>query len=290
MLSATAFECPERVSFTFPWVKELTGDGGLLTNLVQQIEAGTARTGSAMMGTDQEGQSGSQAATSDSAVDVVVRQIRELIADEGLKVGDSVPTERELCLRFNASRNTVREAMRILKAYGMVEVRPKVGATITDNRMARALDLFSFNTMEVSRKTFADVQAFRNLLEVGSADQIFDRLGETDIDELHAINVRLARIHDLSEACEVDFSFHVRLIAILGNAAILDVYSVMKPIILRIMQKGKTRRTFRTETFAEHEGVIDAMAARDRLAFQYRLRTHLMTGFKFFDEEMAASA
>jgi DNA-binding FadR family transcriptional regulator len=225
-----------------------------------------------------------------SAVDLVVRQIRELIVAGGLKVGDSLPTERELCGRVGASRNTVREAMRILKAYGMVEVRPKIGATITDNRMSRAFDLFSFNTMEVSRKTFADVQAFRDLIEVGAADRILERLGDGDVEELRRINVRLSGIQDLQEASEVDFSFHLRLVSILGNDTILDVYTVMKPIVLRIMQKGKTRGTFKTQTYAEHGGVVEALAARDLLAFQYRLRNHLMTGFKFFNEEMEASA
>jgi len=225
-----------------------------------------------------------------SAVDNVVHQIRDLIASEGLKVGDHLPTERELCAQFSASRNTVREAMRILKAYGMVDVRPKIGATITDNRMSRAFELFSFNTMDVSRKTFADVQAFRDLLEVGAADQMLDRVSDPDIDELREINTGLAEIHDLQEASEIDYAFHMRLVSILENAAILDVYRVMKPVILRIMQKGKTRRTFKTETYSEHGAVIDALAARDRLAFQYRLRTHLMTGFKYFNEEMEASA
>lgn len=225
-----------------------------------------------------------------SAVDAVVRQIRELIADQGLKVGDSLPTERELCARFSTGRNTVREAMRILKAYGMVDVRPKVGATITDNRMSRAFELFSFNTMELSRKTFADVQAFRDLIEVGSAEQLLQRLTDRDVDDLHGMNLGLAENHDVREASEVDYAFHLRLVSILDNAAILDVYSAMKPVILRIMQNRKTRRTFKRETYAEHEGVIEALHARDRLAFQYRLRTHLMTGFKHFSEDNEESA
>ncbi len=222
-----------------------------------------------------------------SAVDTVVRRIRQMIAEGGLKVGDNLPTERELCTRFGASRNTVREAMRILKAYGMVDVRPKIGATITDNRMSRAFELLSFNTMEISRKTFSDVQAFRDLLEVGSAEQILERMTDRDLQDLREINMRLSKIRDLQDASETDYSFHVRLITILDNAAILDVYKVMKPVILRIMLKGKTRRTFKTETFAEHESVLDALEARDRLAFQYRLRSHLMIGFRNFTEEMS---
>jgi GntR family transcriptional repressor for pyruvate dehydrogenase complex len=225
-----------------------------------------------------------------SAVDTMVRQIRELITQSKLKVGDHLPTERELALQFNASRNTVREAMRILKAYGMVDVRPKIGAIIADNRMSRVFDLLSFNTMEISRKTFSDVQAFRDLLEVGSAEQMLARIADGDADELRAINLRLLGAQNVQDASEVDFSFHVRLVAILGNDAILDVYNVMKPVILRIMQKGKTRRTFKTETYSAHEGVIEALAARDRLAFQYRLRNHLMTGFRNFNEEMARTA
>ncbi|NMM43088.1 FadR family transcriptional regulator [Rhodospirillaceae bacterium KN72] len=220
----------------------------------------------------------------------MVGQIRDLIAEKGLTVGDGLPTERDLCTQFNASRNTVREAMRILKAYGLVEVRPKIGATIADNRLARAFDLFSFNTMEVSRKTFSDVQAFRDLLEVGSAEQIMDRITDRDIADLYALNGKLAEGADIHVASEVDYDFHYRLISILGNDAILDVYKVMKPVILRIMQKGKTRRSYKTETFAEHQGVIDALAARDRLAFQYRLRAHLMIGFKNFSDEMEGAA
>ena len=84
-----------------------------------------------------------------SAVDAMVLNIRSLISEGGLGVGDSLPTERELCERFQTSRNTVREAMRIMKAYGVVSVRPKVGAIIVDDRMERALDLFSFNTLDI---------------------------------------------------------------------------------------------------------------------------------------------
>ena len=224
-----------------------------------------------------------------SAVDSIVANIRGLIASHGLGVGDSLPTERELCERFGSSRNTVREAMRILQAYGIVEVRPKVGATITDNRMARAFELFSFDFPHISRDTFADVQGFRVLLEVASADQIFERTTESDVAELREINAGLLTARSIPDAAEIDFRMHLRLVSILDNRAILDVYRMMKPVILRIMANRKTRRTFETSTFSEHEGVIDALAARDRIAYQYRLQSHLEFGFTHFDEETEAT-
>lgn len=219
---------------------------------------------------------------SGSAVDGVVSSIRTLIGERGLTVGDSLPTERELCDTFGASRNTVREAMRILKAYGIVEVRPKVGATIIDNRMSSAFEIFSFNVMEVSRETFEDIQGFRCLLEVGSAEDLLERISAEDIEDLNRINGLLKNDDPIDAATERDFEFHTRLIGVLDNKAILDVYGLMKPVILRIMKHGKSRRTFETSTYPEHAAVIDALDRRDRVAYQYLMKMHLNAGYAHF--------
>jgi DNA-binding FadR family transcriptional regulator len=217
-----------------------------------------------------------------SAVDAMVAEIRGIIAAGGLQVGDSLPTERELCERFSTSRNTVREAMRILKAYGLVEVRPKVGATITDNRMARAIELFAFDFPNISRDTFADVQGFRIALEVLSADQILAQADAGQVAGLREINDGLLTARSVPEAAEADFRFHLRLVSLIGNRVIEQVYRMMKPVILQIMAAHKTRRTFETATFREHAGVIDALAACDRIAYQYRLRSHLESNLDRF--------
>lgn len=222
---------------------------------------------------------------SGSAVDVVLAQIRELIVEGGLKVGDKLPTERELCERFASSRNTVREAMRMLKAFGVVEVRPKVGATIVDQRMNRAFDLFSFNVTEISRQTFDDIQGFRELIETGSVIQIFAAVTPADLTELREINREMVRAKTVIEAAEQDLRFHSRLVSIIGNKSILDIYRIMTPVILRIMQRGKTRRTIEGETYREHQAILDAVERRDALAFQYLMRTHLRAGLWTFDEE-----
>ncbi|WP_299934521.1 FadR/GntR family transcriptional regulator [uncultured Pelagimonas sp.] len=219
-----------------------------------------------------------------SVVDDVVAQMRDLISERGLTVGDQLPTEKELCEIFGASRNTVREAMRILKAYGVVKVRPKVGATIVDNRMSSAMDMFSFNVMDISRDTFSDIQGFRCLLEVSSVEEIFDSITDEDIADLREINAKLLKTGGVERAAEQDFLFHTRLIRVLRNKAILDVYGLMKPVILKIIQKGKTRHTFENNTYHEHEAVIDAIVARDRIAYQYRMKTHLEAGYAHFSE------
>lgn len=222
---------------------------------------------------------------SSSAVDQVLAQIREMIVEGGLKVGDKLPTERELCERFASSRNTVREAMRMLKAFGVVEVRPKVGATIVDQRMNRAFDLFSFNVTEISRQTFDDIQGFRELIETGSVTQIFAAVTAEDLVQLRDINREMVRAKSIIEAAEQDLRFHTRLVTLIGNKSILDIYRIMTPVILRIMQRGKTRRIIEGETYREHQAILDAVERRDALAFQYLMRTHLRAGLSTFQEE-----
>jgi len=218
-----------------------------------------------------------------SAVDRLVLEIRAMIDSEVLRIGDALPSERELCERFSTSRNTVREAMRMLKAYGVVDVRPKVGATIIDNRMARALDLFSFNTIEISRKSFADIQGFRTLIEVNSVDTVFEKVTDQHLDMLNVANSAMGSAETIAEASEADFSFHIGLITILDNAALIEIYRIMKPVIIRIMEKGKSRQDFRTTTMAQHNSVVEALKARDRISYQYALQFHLNNGLTTFD-------
>jgi DNA-binding FadR family transcriptional regulator len=58
---------------------------------------------------------------------VIVDQIRLLIHQGRLTPGDRLPSERELCSRFGVSRVTVREALRVLEAGGLVEIRSAHG-------------------------------------------------------------------------------------------------------------------------------------------------------------------
>lgn len=218
-----------------------------------------------------------------SAVDHVLAEIRKLISDGNLTVGDKLPTEHDLCQRFSASRNTVREAMRMLKAYGIVDVRPKVGATIIDQRMSRAFDLFSFNVTEISRQTFDEIQGFRELIEIGSVLQIFDLVTAQDLAEMHDLNQQMVQAPTVVEASHFDLRLHTRLVSVIGNKSILDIYQIMTPVILRIMQRGKTRRSIEGETFREHDAILRAIERRDALGFQYLMRTHLRAGLVTFE-------
>jgi len=65
--------------------------------------------------------------------ELVAERILQLIADLGLRPGDRMPTEKELCARLSASRTVVREAIKILSALGRVSAQKGRGLYVADD-------------------------------------------------------------------------------------------------------------------------------------------------------------
>ncbi|MFO1444011.1 FadR family transcriptional regulator [Bacillus sp. Bva_UNVM-123] len=62
----------------------------------------------------------------------IVNRLRTMIEKDGLKAGDKIPSERELCERLNVGRSSVREALRALELLGLIETRRGEGTFIRD--------------------------------------------------------------------------------------------------------------------------------------------------------------
>ncbi|MDL2408515.1 FCD domain-containing protein [Rhizobium calliandrae] len=215
-----------------------------------------------------------------SAVDHAVDAIRQLMRERNLGVGDALPPEIELAAMFNSSRNTVREAIRILKAYGIVESRQKVGAVITDRRQQALMELFSF-AIDISAESFLDIQGFRRLIEVNLSDLLFENIDEAGIARLEAINDAMKRAPDLSDAAKFDFKLHAELVNIANNRTLSQVYGILRPLLQRLMEAGKRSRVAVDSSYDEHCDIIAALKKRDRIAYAYHMNRHLHAGLQF---------
>ena len=219
-----------------------------------------------------------------SAVDDVVRQIRVLIRERGLGVGDVLPSEVELATMFDSSRNTVREAFRTLKAYGVAESRQKVGAVLTDQHQNAMRDLFSF-AMEISVDAFRDIQGYRRLTEMNLFDLLAERLTDQALAEMEAVNAAILTAQNAERASELDFQFHHLLVDAAGNRTLSETYGMLKPVIQRLMLAGKSQRPTLQAVVAEHRDILDALRDRDRIGFVYHMDRHLSAGLEFISTE-----
>lgn len=94
----------------------------------------------------------------------IVKQLRQLIADENVSVGGKLPSERELAERLQVGRSTVREALRSLELLGLIETRRGEGTFLSDYRKHRLVELLSTFILQES-KSKEDVHTTREALE-----------------------------------------------------------------------------------------------------------------------------
>lgn len=95
----------------------------------------------------------------------IVRQLRKIIEKDGLKIGDKIPSERELSERLNAGRSSVREALRALELLGLIETRRGEGTFIRDFRGNQLVQLLSTFILQ-DEKAKLDVVETKYMIEI----------------------------------------------------------------------------------------------------------------------------
>jgi GntR family transcriptional regulator, transcriptional repressor for pyruvate dehydrogenase complex len=158
------------------------------------------------------------------AFDDVIQQLRERIYSGELRPGDRLPPERTLAEQFQVSRNTLREALRMLEITGIVEMRTGAtgGAFIREGRpeyVARSLsDMLWLGGISLEDLTEARVWLSSKVIQVAC-----DRATAEDLDRLQA-NVddaaRLAEQGDWGAVAVVNIEFHNLLASVTGNAVL----------------------------------------------------------------------
>jgi GntR family transcriptional repressor for pyruvate dehydrogenase complex len=223
-----------------------------------------------------------------SAVDDVVRQIRTMIRERGMGIGDVLPGEAELALLFDSSRNTVREAFRTLKAYGVAESRQKIGAVLTDQHQNAMQRLFAF-AMDVSVDAFRDIQGYRRLTEMNLFDMLAERLTPELLEAMDGLNQSILASENAEQASERDFQFHALLVDAAGNRTLSETYGMLRPVIQRLMMAGKSQRLTLQTVVSEHAEIVAALRRRDRIAFSFHMDRHLDAGLQFIAEAPRAT-
>ncbi|WP_245570362.1 FadR/GntR family transcriptional regulator [Microbacterium luticocti] len=170
----------------------------------------------------------------------VADQIKELILTRGLRPGDPLPTEAELCETLGVSRSSVREAMRTLSTLDIVDVRHGHGTFVGQMSLDPMVEALVFRGVLAPRGAFTalrDVVEVRLALDLALAERVVEAIAEHDSPELddlvHQMEQRAQRGETFLEA---DRAFHTMLLATLDNrlvgqlvGAFWDVHTAVAP-------------------------------------------------------------
>lgn len=103
----------------------------------------------------------------ESLVQRIINKITDSIIAGELKPGDKLPTEMELISVFGVSRNTVREAIRTLIAYGVVEICRPEGTFICDGFSNKMINPLLYRIILQKEDSYKDLLGLRQIIESG---------------------------------------------------------------------------------------------------------------------------
>ncbi len=155
----------------------------------------------------------------------VSRKLMQLIQDDARKVGARLPSERELAGMLDASRNTLRGAMRLLQAHGVVDIRPGSGNYILSKETPSFLP--SLISEGKSRPSLAEVMETRYLVEPVIAAQAARTATGEDVDRLEGCLTQLSRAsidNQYDQLMVEDVNFHRQLAQSTGNPLMIAIH------------------------------------------------------------------
>jgi len=193
--------------------------------------------------------------------ETVIDRLRDMIVQGELAPGAKL-VERVLCERLGVSRTPLREAIKRLASEGLVALQPNRGAIVT------AL------TLEQVRETFAVIGALEAL-----AGQLACRnITDAQLAEIRALHFEMLACHargDLAGYFRCNQAIHVAIVAAGGNRTLAATYRHLNAHVLRARYMANLSRERWDRAVAEHEAMLNALAARDGERLQRLLSEHL---------------
>ncbi|MFO1337021.1 MAG: GntR family transcriptional regulator [Burkholderiaceae bacterium] len=192
----------------------------------------------------------------------VAERLREQIFNRELEPGSWID-EQKLAVDYGISRTPLREALKVLAVEGLVTMKVRRGAYVT----------------EMSAHDVQQVYRLLGLLEADAAAEVAERASDAELAELRALHDKLERQARQRDAFfATNEQFHLRLLAIAGNRWRSQIVGDLR----KVMKLNRHHSLFKqgriAESLAEHRAVMQALEARQAEQAARLMRTHFANG------------
>lgn len=216
-----------------------------------------------------------------------------------LQPGDRLPSETELITRFEMAKGTIREALRILEAQGLVKSRtgPGGGVFVHQVSESRATALLG-NYFYFQQLSIDDIYQIREALEPELAASLAGRLGAAELDALQAVVASYAApARDVEEEREqhiASLRFHALLAEMSGNPLLRFVIG----FLAELLGEATVNRGLHSGTDPElwqsgqdyQTRLVAALRAGDAEGARAVLAAHMQTAHRLMKRQEAALA
>ena len=192
----------------------------------------------------------------------VAELLRQRIFSRELVPGSWID-ELKLAEEYGISRTPLREALKVLATEGLVTMKVRRGAYVT----------------EVNEKDLTDVYHLLSLLESDAAGVVAAQASPAQITQLQDLHDQLEKaVGNRERFFEINEAFHMRLLEVANNRwrdqMVADLRKVMK--LNRhnsLLKSGRVQ-----ESLVEHRAIMEALVARDSVRAEKKMQDHFANG------------
>jgi DNA-binding GntR family transcriptional regulator len=196
----------------------------------------------------------------------VADRLREQIFSKELAPGSWLD-EQSLAVQFGISRTPMREAIKVLASEGLITIKMRRGAYVT----------------EVARKDLEQIFTILSLLEGQAAKETATKATEAELNQLDDLHHRLEKAaadRDLEQFFEINVKFHELIQQIAGNKWMNGVIADLRKV-LKLHRRDSLTSTGRLQnSLVEHREILRSLLKRDEQAAELAMQRHLARGLE----------
>jgi DNA-binding FadR family transcriptional regulator len=214
--------------------------------------------------------------------ELVAERLIADISEHRLAPGEQLPTERELTERFGVGRSSVREALRKLESYGIIHAHGKGQFVIGSE--AEVMVPAVIMLLSLGHASLGEVHELRRILEVNMAPLAARRRQSEDLNAMRRANRAMRASMPAPQATmAADLDFHAAIAAASHNRAIAATATALWTALQRAQQTYHVSE----QAIAQHDRIIEAIAASDPKAARLRAAEHVDWIESVYDSEPA---
>jgi GntR family transcriptional repressor for pyruvate dehydrogenase complex len=213
----------------------------------------------------------------------VASLLQRIILRGGLKPGDRLPSQRHLADQLGVSRPSLREALSVLEAMGLIVIKVGSGAYVASSE-ARA-PLWRFSDRASPRDVYEariGLEAYAALLAARHIDIAGVERLERFVEEMRSA----LEVDDILGMAMADAAFHDLVFELAANPVLAGMYRPVRDLMVETQRLPMTRRTRLDETLREHEELCRIIATGDEAAAETAMKAHIRSAARRFGVEL----
>ena len=184
-----------------------------------------------------------------------------------LRPGDKLPTEMEFCNQLGVSRNSIREAIKMLSSIGIIEIRRGEGTFIRETVSESVLNPLVMQLAFCDKKP-EELIELRIFFDTAVATLALEHLQDSDIELLSQLNEQILICIENNEnpeqMSELDMKFHIEFIRITRNGLISRIGETIYKLFFASINNSVLYNENYGFVYQNHCAIIEAMKSRDQ--------------------------